>query len=305
MKTIAITNQKGGVGKTTTAANLAHGLALRGYEVLLIDLDPQGHCASALGRDMEPGIFKLLVADQSLRDVVRTTGRPGLTFLPGDKRTGTTHVVLMVEGRLTRDLLLMMLRPAFRSGLDFCIVDASPAVSGLQEAALFAADVLLIPTGCDSLSIQGVGSTLDTFRMVTTPENTTQFVGILPTFFDEQTRESRASIARLREEFSMHIVLPPIHRATVLKECTARGKTIFEYAPEGRAVREYTYLVNWTEDVCRNLTTSRIASLPNMAGLQSGLSSNNTALLHTSRLNKLTGPLTTTTMTETGLLRRA
>lgn len=286
MKTIAVANQKGGVGKTTTSVNLAHGLALRGYEVLLIDLDPQGHCASALGRSPEPGVFKLLIADQPLKDVVRTTGRPHLTLLPGDKRTGTAHVVLVAEGRLSRDLLLNLLRPAARTGLDFCIIDASPSVSGLQEAALYAADALIIPTGCDYLSAQGVGTMLEMLRTVNAQGGDCRLFGVLPTFYDDQTRESRATVAKLRADLGLDAILPPIHRATVLKECAARGKTVFEYAPEGRAMREYTYLLNWVEDVCRTLITNRAeAVLPaptTPAQIQA-----------TSRLSRLTNPLPT------------
>lgn len=257
MKTIAVANQKGGVGKTTTAVNLAHGFALRGYEVLLIDLDPQGHCSTALGRDPEPGVFRLLIADYSLKDVVRTTGRPHLTLLPGDKRTSTAHIALVAEGRLSRDLLLNILSPAARTGLDVCVIDVAPSVSGLQEAALYASDLLIIPTGCDYLSLHGVSSMIETLRTVNSQGGSCHIVGILPTFYDDQTRESRATVARLKADFGLEMVLAPIHRTTVLKECASRGKTIFEYAPEGRAVREYTGLVEWAEGQCRRLTTSR------------------------------------------------
>jgi len=277
MRTIAVANQKGGVGKTTTSVTLAHGLALRGHDVLLIDLDPQGHCASALGREPEPGVFRLLVADHALKDVVRTTGRPHLTLLPGDKRTATAQVVLLAEGRLSRDLLLTILRPVARTGLAFCVIDASPSVSGLQEAALYAADLLVIPTACDYLAAQGVTGMLSALKTVNSEGGGCRLLGILPTFYDDQTKETKATLARMVAVLGEDVVLPPIHRATVLRECAAKGKTILEYAPEGRAAKEYGELISRVEDFCRrpdigreraNATDSAVAAQVRQSALR-------------------------------------
>ena len=142
---ITIANQKGGTGKTTTATILAHGLAVKGHQTMLCDLDPQGQCASALGLLQEPGVFNLLVGGQTLADVTRTTGRANLTLIPGDKRTATAQIVLNAEG-FDLALIRRALQPALRNGLDKVVIDTAPSVGGLQEAALFAADLIVIPT---------------------------------------------------------------------------------------------------------------------------------------------------------------
>jgi chromosome partitioning protein len=249
MKIITVANQKGGVAKTTTAVTLAHGLAIKGQETLLIDLDPQGQCASALGLLQESGVFNLLVGGQTLHDVTRTTGRKHLWLIPGDKRTATAQLVLNAEGF---DLAAMrdVLRPAQRTGLQVVVIDTAPSVGGLQEAALFAADLVVIPTAADYLASEGVLKVLDTLKALQAKQGWGGAVlGVLPTFYDDVTRESRATLADLKETLGNGLVLPPVHRATVLRECSAEGKTIWEKAPQHRAAEEYAGLVWRIHDV--------------------------------------------------------
>ncbi|HFD38517.1 MAG TPA: ParA family protein [Anaerolineae bacterium] len=237
---ITVANQKGGVGKTTTAVTLAHGLAVQGRQVLLVDLDPQGHCAVALGLDPEPGIFDWLVRERPLPRIVRATGRAGLTLLPGDKKNGSAISFLIVEHRGA--VPLDLLRRALPTGPDYIILDTSPSATELQAAAFHAADLLLIPAACDFLSEDGVARTMETIALAAganPPE-----IAVLPTFFDERTRESK----RVLDEYRAHLgdrVLAPIHAATRFREAAAQGRTIFEVEPEGRPAREYAALVWW------------------------------------------------------------
>lgn len=248
---ITIANQKGGVGKTTTAVTLAHGLAIQGKEVLLLNLDPQGQCASALGLVQEPGVFNLLVGDQTLADVTRSTGRPHLALIPGNKRTATTQFVLNAEGfelSVIRDALHPVLRhssgQALRGKLDFVVIDTAPSVGGLQEAALFAADLVIIPTAVDYLATEGVVQVMQTIEVLAEKHAWAGSVlGILPTFHDDVTRESRQTLEDLKRAFNENVVLSPIHRATVLRECGAEGKTIWEMAANSRPAKEYADLV--------------------------------------------------------------
>lgn len=240
MITVTVANQKGGVGKTTTAVTLAHGLALQGYNVLLVDLDPQGQCASHLGLAGEPGVFNLLVNGPPLRDVVRTTGRENFWLLPGDKRSKTAETLLALERRGV-DLLSGLLRERINGDrLHYVVLDTAPSAGGLQENGLYAADLLLIPSAVDHLSLEGVAEVLKTLRALGRPSPPPTWV--LPTFYDQVTRESRINLERLRTAFG-DLVLEPIHRATVLRECPALGRTIFEHGPETRAAEEYARLV--------------------------------------------------------------
>lgn len=239
---ITIANQKGGVGKTTTAVTVAHALAVKNQETLLLDLDPQGQCASALGQVHESGVFNLLAGGQDLADVTRTTGRGHLTLIPGDKRTATAQVVLNAEG-FELNIIRTVLKPALRNGLETVIIDTAPSVGGLQEAALYAADLVIIPTATDYLSTEGVVRVLDTLKVLSQRGWKGRILGILPTFHDKVTRESQATMDDLSKTFGSNLIFAPIHRATILRECASVGKTVWEIAPRSRAASEYASLV--------------------------------------------------------------
>jgi chromosome partitioning protein len=240
MKVITVSNRKGGVAKTTTTVSLGHGLALKGKAVLLVDVDPQGHVAPALGMEQEPGLFDLLVARASLRNVTRRA-RTDLWILPGNPRTATAETVMIYE-RDEVDALGKVLKGKINGGLDFIILDTAPSVGRLQEMALWMADLVIVPSAVDFLSSAGVADLVSELADMKDDGWRGRLLGILPTFYDEVTNESKTNLAELETAFGKR-VLPPIHRATVLRECTAEGKTIFELAPRSRAAEEYAALV--------------------------------------------------------------
>ena len=243
MKVVTIACQKGGVGKTTTAITLGHGLAIKGHRTLLIDLDPQGQCASALGRRQESCVFDWLVSGDSLSDVVRSTGRDRLYLIPGNKRTATAQIVLSSEGAILQ-AIKKRVPEVTKSGIEYVIVDTAPSVGGLQESALLAADLVIIPTAADYLASEGVVRTYATLKALRDDQGWRgKVLGILPTFYDETTKESKATLADLRKTFGDKMILSPIHRATILRECASEGVTIWERDPKHRAAQEYAALL--------------------------------------------------------------
>ena len=247
--TITVANQKGGVGKTTTAVNLAHGLVMQGHRVLLVDLDPQGQCATVLGLAPEPGALILLVAEQSLSQAIRYTDRENLFVILGNRKTATAQTVLSVQRSPISFTYDKLVAAADQEGLAYIIIDTSPSVGELQEQALWAADGVLVPCAVDYLASDGVFNIAVTLKRIHDDYKWDgRILGILPTFYDDVTRESKATLEDLKKRFN-NLLLEPIHRATILRECAVEGKTIFELAPKSRAAEQYQalvqYVLNW------------------------------------------------------------
>ena len=246
-RVICVANQKGGVGKTTTAITLADGLARKGKQVLLIDLDPQGQSATALGLRPEPGAFYLLTMGDSapenafVRQWLRETGRENLRLIPDDQQTMAAQTVLNAQDKPISAIHQAIHRFG-KDSLHYIIFDTAPSVGGIQERAVWASNLVIVPTATEFLSANGVGKVI---QMLTILQNKKQWqgalMGVLPTFFDEQTRESKVTYETLRETFRDSL-LAPIHRATILRECAAEGQTIFEKDPDCRAAQEYRML---------------------------------------------------------------
>ena len=247
-KVITITNQKGGVGKTTASVNLAHGLTLRNKKILIIDLDPQGQCATKLGLENQMGAYYFLTTQPSsnneinfVKQWVKNTGRENLDMIPGNAMTSAAQMMLSVQDQPI-SYIKTLLKTFQKDLYDYILFDTSPSVGGLQERAMWVADFVIVPTATEFASLDSLGKTIRTMQKLREQKDWRGgLLGILPTFYD-YTNESRESIEDLQNTFSTK-VLAPIHRATILRECWSEGKTIFEYAPESRAAEEYRGLV--------------------------------------------------------------
>jgi chromosome partitioning protein len=248
-KILCITNQKGGVGKTTTAVSLAHGLSRKGKQVLLVDLDPQGQSATALGRSPSMGAFYLLtmgsMASETafIKSLIQPTAREGLWLVPGDQQTMAAQTVLNAQNKPVSCIRESITR-LFHPDLHYVIFDTAPSVGGIQERAVWASDLVIVPTATEFLSADGVGKVIQMMSVLQDEKRWNgALLGVLPTFFDEYTRESKATLEILQETFGSSL-LAPIHRATTLRECAAEGQTIFEKDPTSRAAQQYQALVD-------------------------------------------------------------
>ncbi len=249
MKVITIANQKGGVGKTTTVVTLAHALALAKKRVLVLDLDPQGQVATFLGLEQSAGAFYLLSTcldpqanlEMIIQQQVRSSGRENLHIIPGSPLTNMAQTMLNAANAPV-SVIRRLLGLFNGSGPDYILIDTAPSVGGIQERAVWAADLVIVPTLPDSSSLEGVRSMLGMARELKSKDWAGQIFGILPTHYEERTRESRASMEDLRAFGGL--VLPPIHDRTALRDARSRGMTIFEFEPDGQPAREYNDLAH-------------------------------------------------------------
>jgi chromosome partitioning protein len=239
---VAIANQKGGVGKTTTAINLGAALARSGRRVLLIDGDPQSNATSGLG--LVPGadanLYDVLSGAKTAAACVRETSEPGLALLPASRDLAGAEIELATlpnrEQRL-RDALAPL-----RTTYDDILIDCAPSLSLLTLNALTAADRVLIPVQCEYLALEGLGHLADTIARVSERLNPQLAIGgVLLTMYDSRTNLSQEVVRQVRAHFpqTCTTVIP---RSVRLSEAPSFGRTIFEYAPASRGAETYRAL---------------------------------------------------------------
>lgn len=230
----AVANQKGGVGKTTTAVTLAAGLALQGVNTLLVDLDPQGHAAYSLGLEKAPGLYRFLVDSARLADVVTPAGRD-LDVLPSDKSTEAAKRYIT-----TLNFRERVISDALKRATDYkaIFLDLAPSLDVLHVAALVAADFAIIPTRLDSLAIDGVNEVIGTLAEIAAGGHPLAGFAIVPTMFDRVTKETAQQLTDLAAAFPDNI-WPPIPQDTKVREAPAYGQPLWTYAPGTAALVGY------------------------------------------------------------------
>jgi chromosome partitioning protein len=241
---IAITNQKGGVGKTTTAINLGAALAVSDVKVLLIDADPQGNTTSGLGIQKAPGlatIYDVLIDGKQIEDAICHTSMEGLDLLPADKNL--VGVNLQLIGVDDRESILRKHLARVRDNYQFILIDCPPALDLLTLNALMAADAVLVPIQCEFFALEGVSELMDTIdRIRDSFDHPLKMEGILLTMFDDRTNLARQVAADLREFFGNDVFKTVIPRNIRLAEAPSHGKSILAYDPGSRGSESYIQL---------------------------------------------------------------
>lgn len=243
-RVIAIANQKGGVGKTTTAINLGAALANRDMWTLVIDCDPQGNTTAGLGFQRDPSrrtIYHSLMFDVPLADLTLKCGIEGLHLIPSDKNLVGATIELV--DRPDREQTLRKRMDKFRDEFNYILLDCPPALDLLTLNALVAADSVIVPVQCEYFALEGVSELLDTLIRIRRSHNPSLAVeGILLTMYDDRTNLSHQVRDDLKDFFGNQVFSTVIPRNVRLAEAPSFGKPIFLYDPECKGAISYLEL---------------------------------------------------------------
>ncbi|MBI3963612.1 MAG: ParA family protein [Candidatus Kerfeldbacteria bacterium] len=244
---LSIVNQKGGVGKTTTAVNLAAYLARAGKSVLLIDIDPQGNASLGVGvdyRTVQQGVYEALLHAVGLEDVIQKTKTttPDLLHV-APATTGLAGANIELVGMENREFRLQHEIERIRSGYDIIIIDNPPSLGLLTVNGLVAATEVLIPIQADYYALEGLGQLLDTIHLVQNNlKPDIRILGVLLTMVDSRTKLTRDVLREVREHFPRKVMETVIPRNVRLAEAPSHGMTIDQYDPASRGAQAYEQL---------------------------------------------------------------
>ncbi len=238
---IAIVNQKGGVGKSTTAVNLGACLAELGKRVLLIDVDPQGNASSGVGvnkQEVKACVYDVIVGNCSLREVIRPTELDNLQIAPARIDLAGAEVELV--SMMSREYRIRNAVEVVQEDFDYVLIDAPPSLGLLTLNALAASDFALIPIQCEYYALEGVSQLMGTISLVRTHLNDQLDIkGVLMTMYDARTNLSEQVVAEVRKHFGSIVFDAIIPRNVRLSEAPSFGQSIIQYDPNSRGAEAY------------------------------------------------------------------
>lgn len=256
MRTIAIVNQKGGCGKTTSAINLAGVLAGAGYKTLIVDMDPQGHCAAGLAIpeqriDLQIGDAMLAVSQQRPVDLDRLLWRVSrnLDLAPSTMKLASLEATRGdFAGQPGAETRLARLLQKLGGKHDFCLIDCSPAIGMLAFNALVAADEVLIPVETGFFSLQGAMKQVNTIKALGKRLGSSPVYRLLATLHNDQSVMANELLDELRRRFGSKLIPSPIRFDQRLRESASFGQPVVEYAPDSTGAEDYRTLAQWLVD---------------------------------------------------------
>jgi chromosome partitioning protein len=245
-KIIAISNQKGGVGKTTTTVNLAASLGVLEKKVLLIDADPQANATSGLGIDVdsvEIGTYQLLEHTKSAKETIIPTDSPNLDLIPSHIDLVAIEIELVDKDE--REYMMKKAITALKSEYDYILIDCAPSLGLLTLNALTAADSVIIPIQCEYFALEGLGKLLNTIKSVQKIHNPDLDIeGLLLTMFDSRLRLSNQVVEEVRKHFSDMVFDTIIQRNVRLSEAPSYGESIIKYDASSKGAANYLNMAN-------------------------------------------------------------
>ena len=245
-KVIAIANQKGGVGKTTTTVNLAAALGVLEKKILLIDADPQANASSGLGIDIEAvtsGTYQILEHTISAKEAIQPTTSPNVDIIPA--HIDLVAIEIELVDKEDREYMLKKSLDEIKDLYDYILIDCAPSLGLITLNALTAADSVMIPIQCEYFALEGLGKLLNTIKSVQKIHNPNLDIeGLLLTMFDSRLRLSNQVVEEVRKHFNEMVFATIIQRNTRLGEAPSYGESIIAYDATSKGAQNYISLAN-------------------------------------------------------------